>query len=427
MNIKLATVAFVLLTALIIALGLFGPWSPVPAENSASNKKATAAQSDPKTSSSANDDVVSNLTRTKESTGKLSAVTPSAGQDITAKLASFKSDREREAYINALVKSFAGLDPLEVMERIRQFPDANAREMGMLALYGELSGRSVADIIRSGEAGRFGVAGALGLYLMENGKMAPQQLAAHANEFLEGGARAGVLGRAAASLAATDAGAALALGEGLDGFQRSQFLARFAMGWAETQPEAARQWAAEIEDPRTRGMVLGRILASEASGNPALAAQNFSEMSPDTPPPMRARAAGQIAAEWAGKDTAAAMQWAAGLTNDMERQAAQRGIERVAPVGIGATLNNGSDGIPVIGSILPDTPASSSLTVGDRVLAVSSDGAGWVDARGVSPRELSAMIRGQPNTQVSLQVQSAGSATPRVVTLGRQQIMHRPQ
>lgn len=420
---KLVTIAFVLLAVLIIAVGLLGPWSSSMMESDAVEKMASASKVERKLSLTGDAETATGGGLVKGGAG--TSLAP-GDKDIVAKLASFKNDRDREAYINSLVKSFAGLESAEAIERIRQFPDANTREMAMLALYGEWSGKSVADIIRSGEAGRFGIPGALGIYMMENGKMTPQQLAAHADEFLIGEARSGVLGRAAASLAATDPSAALAFGDGLDGYQRTQFLARFAMGWAETQPAAARQWAAEIEDPRTRGMVLGRILASEASDNPAAAAKNFLEMSPDTPVPMRARAAGQIASSWASKDTAAAMQWASGLTNEVDRQAAQRGIERVAPIGIGATLNSGADGIPVISTIVPNTPASGTLNVGDRVLAVSGE-SGWVDARSISSRELSALLRGQPNTQVSLQVQSADSTTPRVITLGRQQIIHRPQ
>lgn len=427
MNIKVATALFVLLAGLVIALGLFGPWSPV-ADDSATKGKATAQDArnhSPRGSGDLANEAGGGSKTGGKSSGALAS--SSGGGDIAAKLASFKTDREREFYINGLVKSFAGLEPLEALERIRQFPDASTRDMAMLALYGEWSGKSMAEIIRGGEAGRFGAAGALGLYMMESGKITPQQLAAHANEFLTGQERAGVLGRAAASLAATDPAGALAMGDNLDGFERSQFLARFAMGWAQTEPAAARQWAMEIDDPRTRARVLDRILASEAAADPALAAQNFADMPPDTPGPMRARTASQIASQWAGKDTVAAMQWAAGLTNEADRAAAQRGIQRVAPIGIGATLASGSDGVPVVGNIVPNTPASGSLNVGDRVLAVSGGDGGWVDSRGVSTRELSSMIRGQPNTQVSLQVQSPGESSPRVITLGRQQIIYSPR
>jgi C-terminal processing protease CtpA/Prc len=41
--------------------------------------------------------------------------------------------------------------------------------------------------------------------------------------------------------------------------------------------------------------------------------------------------------------------------------------------------------------------------------------------------ELIGLIRGAPNSQVSLQVQSPGESAPRTITLGRQQIIFRPQ
>ncbi len=424
MNIKVATVLFVLLTGFVIVFGLFGPWSPV-SDNSLAEKQMSADESQgrpPRGSTAAN-----GMDATSK-TGKVSPgarISASGGGDVAGRLASFKTDREREFYINGLVKSFAGMEPLEALDRIRQLPDSNSREMAFLALYGEWSGKSMADIVRGGEAGRFGVAGALGIYMMESGKMTPQQLAAHANEFLSGRELSGVLGRAAASLAATDPATALAMGDSLGGFERGQFLSRFAMGWAQTEPDAAREWAMEIEDPRMRSRVLDRILAAEASNNPELAARNFQNMPADTPQPIRARTAAQIASEWAGRDTLAAMQWASGLP-EAERAAAQRSIARVAPVGIGANLTAGSDGVPVIENILPNTPASGTLNAGDRILAVSGGDGGWVSTRSVSTRELSSMIRGEPNTFVSLQVQSPGETSPRVITLGRQQLIYAP-
>jgi len=74
------------------------------------------------------------------------------------------------------------------------------------------------------------------------------------------------------------------------------------------------------------------------------------------------------------------------------------------------------------------SPASTSgLQPGDRLLAVADASGSWVDSRGLRINQVSGMIRGEPNTQVTLQVQSPGAAAPRVVTLGRQQIIHRPQ
>ncbi len=426
MNIKVATVLLVLLAVLLIVAGLVGPWGSPDAGVDGSRTHGTAPGSEGPVSSgeAAETPAVPVTMKLSRQASGGSVPGSGGGGDIAAKLASFKTAREREAYINGLVRSFAAMPPLAALEKVRELPDAASRDMAMLALYGEWSGMSAADIIRAGDAGRFGIAGALGLYLMNSGRMTPEQTAALADEFLSGGAQAGVLGRAAAKMAATDPVAALALGEQLSGWQQSRFLSRFAMGWAESEPGAARQWAAQIGDPQTRSRVLERILEAEVSRDPALAAQSFLAMPPDSPQ-ARTRAAGRIASEWAGKDTLAAMQWAATLNDEADRAAAQNGIQRVAPVGIGAMLSSGSDGLPVVGSIVPGAPASSSLNVGDRVLAVSGADGGWVNARDVSMGDVVSLIRGRPNTQVTLQVQSPGEQAPRFITIGRQQIIHR--
>ena len=92
-------------------------------------------------------------------------------------------------------------------------------------------------------------------------------------------------------------------------------------------------------------------------------------------------------------------------------------------------LTRGADGLPVIGNIVPGSPAGASgaLQSGDTLLAVSDANGAWVDTGKLSQRELLGMVRGEPNTQVSLQVRSPGSSATPVVTLGRQQIIFRPQ
>ena len=350
------------------------------------------------------------------------------GGEAKAQVDPSTNPREKEARLTGIFRTAASLDPLAALEKVRQLPDRQSQDIAMLTLLGEWLGMTTAEILRNGDVNRFGVAGALALHLMNSGRIAPRQAADMADEFLSGDERVGVLGRAAGKIAAADPAAALALGEGLSGWQQTRFLARFAMGWAETQPEAARQWASQIADPAVRGRVMERILEGQVSGDPAVAAESFSQMPPDTPQ-SRARAARRIASEWAGRDTLAAMQWAESLTEPADRAAAQQGIQRAAPVGIGAMLNQGAQGIPVVADIVPGSSASTSgaLKVGDQVVAVGDASGGWVDSRSVPLGQLTSLIRGEPNTQVSLQVLSPGESSPRVITLGRQQIIHRPQ
>lgn len=335
--------------------------------------------------------------------------------------------RVREDYLNAMFRPLAASGVAVAMAQMRALPDAASRDMAMLALLGEWSGLSVTELAQRGEIGRFGVAGALALHLMGEGKMSPQEAAGMANEFLSGGQRVGVLGRAAEKLAVTDPTAALAMGDGLTDWEQVRFLSRFVSGWASASPEAAQAWVAQVEDPQTRARLMQRVLAEQAKVSPAAAAQTFLQTPPDDER-MRQRTAQQIAAGWAAQDTLAAMQWADGLTNEADRNAARQGIRSVAPVGIGARLSPGGDGWPVLQELVPDSPASRSgqLRSGDRVLAVSVSNGQWVDSRGVELGDVVRLIQGPANTQVSLQVQGADGAAPRTVTLQREQIVYRP-
>ena len=350
-----------------------------------------------------------------------------SGASPDVALGAVESSRAREDYVNAMFRPLAGLGVEVAMARVRQLPDAASRDMAMLALLGEWSGQSVTELAQRGEVGRFGVAGALGLYLMNEGKMTPVQTAALANEFLTGQQRGSVLSRAAEKLAATDPTTALAMGDGLADWQQVRFLSRFVSGWASAAPEDARAWAGQVEDPRTRSVLLGRVLAEEVKVNPTSAAQTFLEAPPEDAQ-TRERTARQIAANWAAKDTVAAMQWANNLPEGNDRAAAQQGINSTAPVGIGARLSRGEDGLPVLQELVPGSPASASgqLRSGDRLLAVSDAGGSWVNSRDMSIGDVVGMTQGDPQTPVSIQVQSADGSAPRVVTLQREQIIHRP-
>lgn len=348
-------------------------------------------------------------------------------QELLSGMAGLTDNKSRETYLGGVITRLAALSPEQALEQVRLLQDPDARDMAMLALLAQWSGATTLDLVRSREVSRFGVAGALALYLMDSGKITPAQAAALAKE---GGVnRQGeLLSRVAAKLAATDPAAAVALGDGLEGRQQSRFYESLARGWAAVSPDAARQWAAQIPDPALRSRVQTSILQAEAAGNPAAAARNFAQFSPDNPE-ARARMAGSIAESWAGKDTLAAMQWTDGLPDPQAQAAAREGIQRAAPVGIGARVVSGDDGFPVLTDFVPGSPASGNgqLRPGDKVLAVSDGQGGWVNPRGLPLGQVVDLIRGAPNTQVSLQVQDSSGAAQRVVTLGRQQIIHRSQ
>ena len=316
-----------------------------------------------------------------------------------------------------------------MLARLRQLPDATSRDVAMLSLLGQLTGLTAAELAQNGEVRRFGIAGALALNLMNSGRISPQEAATVAREFVLGDSDlTGVLGRAAEKLAETDPRSALTLGEGLTGFQQARFLSRFAMGWARTDPAAARQWASQLTDPSTRSRVEDRIMESLSEQNPAAAAQSFLAAPPQDER-ARMRAAQRIGASWGGADTLAAMDWAASLPNPADREAAMRGINSAAPVGIGARINEGPDGFPVLQDIVPDGPAGSSglLRAGDRLLAVRGADGNWVEAQTLPLGDVVSMIRGESGSPVTLRVQPENGGASQDVTLNRQQIIFRPQ
>jgi hypothetical protein len=338
-----------------------------------------------------------------------------------------ENGRAREDYLNAMFRPMAAQGVEAAMARVRELPDAESRDMAMLALLGEWSGLTVTELAQRGDIGRFGVAGALALQLMNSGQITPQQAAGMATEFLPIDQRVGVLGRSAEKLAATDPTAALAMGEGLTDWQQTRFLSRFVSGWASTAPDAARSWAMQVPDAQVRARLMGRVLAEQVKNDPVGAAQTFAQMPPEDVE-VRQRTARQIASQWAANDTLAAMQWSDSLNNQADREAAKRGIRSAAPIGIGARLSTGNDGVPVLDSLVPGGPASASgeLRGGDRVLAIADANGSWVNSRNRPLGDVVRMIQGEPNTRVTIQVQSTDGSPPRVVTLGREQIIFRP-
>ena len=425
LNTHRATAILVLLaTAVVAAAGIY---FLVPADETPVAATLPAGSGEVRTGNAASEEDLANATDASDldPEWKMGSV-DGAGGSNTGDLAT-ENARAREDYLNAQFRPMAQLGVQAAMAQVRQLPDADSRDMAMLALLGEWSGMSVTELAKRGDVGRFGVAGALGLYLMNEGKMTPQETAAMANEFLSDGQRVGVLARAAEKLAATDPTTALAMGEGLADWQQVRFLSRFVSGWASASPDAARSWAAQVPDERTRSVLMGRILGEEVKVNPASAAQTFAQAPPEDLQ-VRQRTARQIGAGWAGQDTLSAMQWADNLPTDEDRRAAYQGIRSVAPVGIGARLARGEDGVPVLQDFVPGSPASNSgqLRSGDRVVAVADGNGSWVNSRAMPLGDVVRLIQGQPQTQVSLQVQSTDGSPPRVVTLGREQIIHRP-
>jgi hypothetical protein len=187
-------------------------------------------------------------------------------------------------------------------------------------------------------------------------------------------------------------------------------------------PELAVLWANELTEGPGRVDVLQQAARFMVGSDPN-AAFALAQQLPDAD---RRSFSDALFANWAGRDTAAAMKWAGQLPDPAERDAAILAIRSVAPVGIGTALTI-QGGYPIIKDLVPGTPAerSGQLHVGDRIVALAQGDNVFVDLRDLPLTDIVQTIRGAPNTLVQLQIVSADAApnsAPRTVAVMRDQI-----
>jgi hypothetical protein len=190
-------------------------------------------------------------------------------------------------------------------------------------------------------------------------------------------------------------------------------------------PELALLWANELTEGQGRAMVLQRTAIAQLDSDPA-AALSLSEQ---VAMGERRQFLDAVLANWANKDTDAALQWAGQQPDPAERDAAIKAIQNVAPVGIGIELKV-QDGDGVIIGLLPGTPAelSGQLHPGDHIVGVAQGDYAFVDARGVALDDLTQAIRGAPGTLLQLQVMPHNAppgSLPRMVSIVRGQIKYK--
>jgi hypothetical protein len=189
-----------------------------------------------------------------------------------------------------------------------------------------------------------------------------------------------------------------------------------------TNPDLALLWANEMTEGQARAALLQHAATALLDSDPAAAFKLSEQLGPGD----RRQFFNSLFANWAQKDTAAALQWAEQLPDAAERDAAIGAIRNVAPVGIGAELTT-QNGYAVITRLLPGTPAElgGQLRPGDRIIAVAQGDYAFVDARGLALKDLVAVMRGLPGTLLQLQVLSADAppdSPPRTVSIVRDQI-----
>ena len=187
-------------------------------------------------------------------------------------------------------------------------------------------------------------------------------------------------------------------------------------------PELALTWADELTEGDGRANVLqvvARFLVNSDPGAAFALAQQFSEAN-------RRGFSDAIFADWASRDTDAALKWAEQYPDPAEREAAILAIRTSAPVGIGAVMGV-QDGYPVIMDLVTGMPAerSGQLKSGDRIIAIAQAGGAFMDMNEVPLQNVVEAIRGAPNTMLQLKVVPAGAAPntpPKTVIIVRDQV-----
>jgi len=187
-------------------------------------------------------------------------------------------------------------------------------------------------------------------------------------------------------------------------------------------PELALLWADEMTEGAGRAAVLQQAAGFLVDSDPA-AALALTLRLPET---ERRGFSDALFANWAQRDTDAAIKWAEQFPDVAKRDEAMDAIRSVAPVGIGTALRI-QDGYPVINDLIPGTPAAlgGQLQVGDRIVALAQGSGPFVEVYEAPLADIVQAVRGAPRTILQLKVMPAGaspSAMPRTVVILRDQI-----
>lgn len=302
---------------------------------------------------------------------------------------------QRLAMVREIFTGLAMGDRKTALEQAKLLEDPTEREAALMALLtiwknGDIgSPRRRAALIED-----LGLEAGLGMELLHGDGKDPKLAALWASVLTEGEGRADMLTHAAAEIAVTDPTGALALGEQLTGRERDVFLASVIGAWGRTDPQAAAQYLASVPAGRTRTAAID-----------------------------------QLARTYAMTDTDGALAWARQLTDVNERQAALGAIDRVAPVGIGATLSWDRGGL-VVNDLVPNAPAARSgqIGAGDRIIGVAQGNNSFVDVRSMPMQQVIQMVRGNRGTVVQLQIVPADAppnTPPKIVSIVRDQVKHK--
>ncbi len=145
-----------------------------------------------------------------------------------------------------------------------------------------------------------------------------------------------------------------------DGANRNNLINQVVSSMARTDTDSALAWISATPniDAQTRDSAIQSVMTNLGQDDPASAAQKLAGLNIDTSTPAGQSAlnsiAGQIAANWADSDPAAALDWAASLTGSARQNALSSTLTTVASSDPAAAWN-------AVMSMSPNDPAQTAL------------------------------------------------------------------
>jgi hypothetical protein len=200
-----------------------------------------------------------------------------AGKSIDAALATLAGimgRTEHAAFLRGMFMRLGESSSMEAVRALGQLPNGADRDTALAAFvevsHAEPSGQENATPL----APPYGTNGSLILRLADH----PDLAAGLARELIDGPALGQVLGRLAMDEVAQDPRRALSLGDGLNGDARSEFLGDFARGWAVADGSAAWIWALQQPDAALRESMQEAVIGGLAETDPLTASQRLAQL-----------------------------------------------------------------------------------------------------------------------------------------------------
>ena len=341
-----------------------------------------------------------------------------AGKDLEAamrKIDSLRFRPEKVALLKGIFTRVAkDLPPYEAIQRVKRL-DKDLEEEGLKSIvsvwtYGEVRGNGFGRIYAQ---------------LLGDNRVSDEVKEAWMKAYQNHPDRGRMFASWASALVQESPEDAEALGQGLTGWQRDEFVSNLAMHrlmdamGPRKSPDGRKvawDWLQQHRDA-IDSEAIARMVSGWHVWDREEADEVFAEM---TDSEDRLAVASALAEKKASHGTEEALAWADGLPNQQEREAAHEAIYQATPRGIGAMLDM-NEGVPVVSGILDDTPAAAAgLRNGDRLIGVDPGTGGFERLNDL--KQTVDLIRGEPGTPLRLRV-LRGDGSMEVIRLNRQQLV----